>query len=74
MVVYTCNAHTWEAQGQESQMHNETQFQKPNKYNLTMRQSLKCNASYTLGIMGKQGGSTHFTRAGKLEEHFKLKD
>lgn len=40
MVVHTCNAHTWEAQGQESQVYNETQFQKPNKYDLTMRQSL----------------------------------
>lgn len=74
MVVYTCNAHTWEAQEQESQVYNETQFQKPNKYNLTMRQSLKCNARYTPGIMGTQGGSTQLTRAGKLEEHFKLKD
>lgn len=74
MVVHTCNAHTWAAQGQESQVYNEAQFQKPNKYDLTMRQSLRCNASCTPGIMGTQGGSTQLTRAGKLEEHFKLKD
>lgn len=74
MVVHTCNDHTWEAQGQESQVYSETQFQKPNKYNLTMRQFLKCNARYTPGITGTRGGSTQLTRAGKLEEYFKLKD
>lgn len=67
VVQYPCNAHAWEAQGQESQVYNETQSQKSNKHSVIMRQSLKSNARYTAGIMGTQGGDTQLTRAGRLE-------
>lgn len=55
MIVHTCNAHTWEAQGLGSQVYNETQSQKPNKHNLTMKHSLKYNARYPPAIMGTRG-------------------